>query len=601
MPLNANPKVSDERPIYTHRYGFKAYEQLNDLEVELRCYQTSRTPEYGGLGLAGHFKNIALMLYGPKSRYPFEWNPWADKMNECVHKHPITGEIRPHLGVSGCASSNKSHFFGLFAIINWLCDPKNAYVFVTSTSLSESRHRVWKSIVKFMDGAPGLPGRLVDSQGKICTIKEDGRHDDTAGIFLIAGAPSKAREAIGKLIGKKNKRVIFIADELPELSPAIVDAFYGNLSANPITQFVAMGNFKERHDPFGEFVEPKAGYDSINVETDEWETKRGYCIRFDGMKSPNILLGRDEYPYIYGSKQLKTHKNDFGENSAMFWRMCRSFEAPIGMDNCIYTEAELGTGKAYESPIWIVPPIKCSSLDPSYTNGGDRCFQWIGNYGQTIDGIWTIHFEKPIPLRDDATVKLSRDYQIVRKFRDNCIAFGVQPEHAATDVTGAGAPFYSIICEEWSNKVLPVNFSGSPSELFVRVNDTLTAQQQFDRRVSELWWVGKEFLKYGQLKGVTPSLARELKARHYETVKGADGLKVKVETKPDMKLRLGFSPDEADSAMVLIDLCRQRLGALAGGVASGQRAVNQSWQKEFESVNNMYANVNYEEPEYAMQ
>lgn len=588
--------MSDTREIFTHKYGVRSYTQLNEIQVELRAYRDNMTVEKGGLGLAGHFKQIAQMLYGPKSNCPFQWNPWADRANEVVHKHPITGADRPHIGLSGCASSSKTHYGGLFAIINWLCDPQNTYVFVTSTSLSESRHRIWKSVIKLFDAIPGLPGKLVDSQGKICTIKADGKHDDTAGIFLIAGAPNKARESVGKIIGKKNKRVLFLADELPELSPAVMDACFSNLISNPLFQLIAMGNFKSRYDPFGEFVRPKAGYDSITIDSEEWETEKGYCLRFDGMKSPNLLLGRDEYPYLYGSKQLKTHKADFGENSALFWRMCRSYEAPIGLDNCIYTEADLSSGKAYDAPLWLAPPIRVSSLDPSFTNGGDRCCQWIGNYGQTADGLWTIHFDKSLLLRDDATNKLPRDYQIVRQFRDNCIREGVQPENAAMDVTGAGTPLYSIASEEWSNKIVPVNFSGAPSEMFVRVSDSLPSNKQFDRRVSELWWVGKEFMKYGQIKGVTHDLARELKARHYETMKSSDGLKVCVETKRDMKERLGFSPDIADAAAVMIELCRQRFGAIAGGEKTGMRAINKSWQQEVEAANNMYANANYGEP-----
>lgn len=591
--------MSETPQLLTCKYGLRSKVPLNDVQAELGAYKHELTVERGGLGMAVHFKRAAQMLYGPKSALPFQWNPWSDLMNEVCHKHPVTGASRPHVGLSGCASSNKSHYGGLFAIINWLCDPINTYVFVTSTSLSESRHRIWKSVVKLFDAVPGLPGKLVDSQGKICTVKGDGKHDDTAGIFLIAGAPNKARESVGKIIGKKNKRVLFIADELPELSPAVVDACFSNLVANPLFQFIAMGNFKSRYDPFGEFIRPKDGYDSITIDSDEWETEKGYCVRFDGMKSPNILLGRDEYPYIYGSKQLRTHKADFGENSALFWRMCRSYEAPIGLDNCIYTEADLVAGKAYDQPLWLTPPTAVSSLDPSFTSGGDRCIQYIGNYGQTVDGLWTVHVVKSILLRDDATKKLPRDYQIVHQFRDNCIANGVAPENSAMDVTGAGTPMYSIMSEEWSRQVLPVNFSGSPSDMFVRNSDSLSAKDQFDRRVSELWWVGKEFMKYGQIKGITHDLARELKARHYETVKSSDGLKISVEKKKDMKERLGFSPDLGDSWAVMVELCRQRFGAMAGGERTGMRSVNQSWEQEARLVNRMYANANYEQPEYA--
>lgn len=583
--------------IFTHRYGIKSYKQQSDLWVELKAYQMDLTPEKGGLGPAQHFKNICMMLWGPKSEEPLAWHPWFEKMNETVHQHPLTSKLRPHVAFSGCASSGKSHYGGAFAIVNWLCDPLRTYVFVTSTSLSEAKHRIWKSVVRLYTGATILSsvGKLVDSQGKICTLKEDGKHDDTAGIFLIAASVSKEREAVAKLIGKKNKRVLLLADELPELSHSILDAFFSNLISNEINQFVAMGNFKSRYDPFGEFVKPVTGWDSINIDSEEWETERGYCVRFDGMKSPNILSGKDEFKFLYGSKQLAEHKKNFGETSALFWRMCRSFDSPVGLDNIIYSEADLIAGKVTEKPMWMTPPIRVSTLDPSFTNGGDRSVQYIFNYGQTTNGLWTIHLDEKFVLHEDASVAVPRDFQIARKFRDNCISKYVSPENAGIDSTGAGSVLLSIIHEEWDARVMGINFSGYPSDLQVTVTDPVTARDKFDRRVSELWYVGKEFMKYGQIKGIHDDLARELKARQYETKKGPEGLKICVETKKDMKARIGFSPDEADCFVLGVDLCRQRFGALAGGIDTGMRKANTSWEQQVKDADALYANADYSE------
>lgn len=587
--------------VFTHKYGIRSYNQEPDLWVELKAYQKDLTVEQGGLGPAQHFKNICMMLWGPESEEPLQWHPWLDKMNDTVHQHPITGRVRPHVAFSGCASSGKSHYGGAFAIINWLCDPLRTYVFVTSTSLSEAKHRIWKSVVKLFIGVPALQsvGKLVDSQGKICTLKGDGKHDDTAGIFLIAASVSKEREAVAKLIGKKNRRVILLADELPELSHSILDAFFSNLMANEINQFVAMGNFKSRYDPFGEFVKPVSGWDSINIDSEEWETERGYCVRFDGMKSPNILAGKDEFKFLYGSKQLAEHRKNFGETSALFWRMCRSFDSPVGMDNIIYSEADLVAGNASAQPMWMSAPTRFSTMDPSFTNGGDRTVQYIGNYGQATNGLWTIHIDKHLVLHEDASIPVPRDYQIARKFRDNCMAEMVSPENAAIDSTGAGSVLLSIIHEEWDNKVVGINFSGRASDMMVTVSDPVPARDKFDRRVSELWYVGKEFMKYGQIKGVHDDLARELKARQYDTVKGPEGVKISVESKKDMKLRIGFSPDEADCFVLAVDLCRQRFGALAGGIDTGMRKADNDWEKLVQAADSMYNNADYSEEVYA--
>jgi hypothetical protein len=114
----------------------------------------------------------------------------------------------------------------------------------------------------------------------------------------------------------------------------------------------------------------------------------------------------------------------------------------------------------------------------------------------------------------------------------------------------------------WSPKVLRVKFGEKPTTLPTSGVSPVKAKEKITNRVTELWYVGVEFLRAGQLKGVNPDLARELTARKYST---ASGGKLVVEPKKDMKSRMGKSPDLADAAFLLLDICRQRLGAYAGG------------------------------------
>lgn len=576
-----------------YKYGILAPEGLNDLEVELQAFFLNPAPNIGGLGRAEHFWNIVSLLWGEKSKLAkenqFIRNPWSEKFitNACEHTY---------LAVLGAANSAKTDTAALWGLVNWLADPVHTLILNTSTSLKDSRKRCWGRIVHYYTACAGLPGRLVDSLGVIRTDDGSGVFEDSRGICLIAGEKKKEKEAIGKMIGMKQKRMIMIADELPELSPAILSAAMSNLAVNPNFQLIGIGNFASMYDPLGEFAKPKRGYGSVTADDEEWETETGYCIRFDGMKSPNLVLGEDKYPFLYNSKNLKKHRETYGPNSAELWRMCRSFPCPIGNENVIYTEADLIAGQA-EDPtcIWQTEPTRVSSMDPSFTSGGDRAIQMIGRFGFCTDSVWRLKLDKTINLHEDVGISSPRDYQIARQFRDNCVREGIMPENTAMDTTGAGSVMWSIICEEWDKRVLAVNFSGAASNLFVRANDLHTGKMAFDRRVSELWWVGREFMKYGQLRGIDPDTARELKARQYTTVKGPEGLKVSVEEKKDMKKRLGFSPDLGDCFAILLDLCRQRLGFLAGGVDTGQNAEEQEWTDLMENAMNVYEHVDYSE------
>lgn len=595
------------------RYGAK-FEGMADWEIEAHCYLHGSNPNMGGLTKAGHFKELVNCLWGQKNKHKrFVWNPWAERMNECVHEMETAEDgsqrQRRYVAFSGCGSSGKTDYGAIYLLCNWLADPKGTMGLCTSTDMKASRLRIWGAIKDYWNamGDKFWPGKMIDSLAMITATDDEGdKLSARSGISLLAGEKKKERENVGKIIGAKNDRIIFVADELPELSEAIMEACRWNLTKNPFFQLLAFGNFKNRYDPFGQFIEPKAGWESIVVEDDEWETKNGICLHFDGFRSPNVLAGKDIWPGIYGKKHLAEDRKDRGENSAGFWRMCRSFESSIGTDDAIYSESDLLAGKAYDRDVkWMTKPIRCSFLDPSFTNGGDRAVQWFASLGVTREGLMTLYYDKYLLLREDVRKKdETRDFQLARQFRDNCTTENVSPKNAGLDSTGAGSPFLSIVREEWSHEVLGVDFSGAPSELPIGVGvaeskdkKPKTAKEAYDRKVSELWYVGKEFLKYGQLKGITQEFAREMKARRYENVKGVDGLKVKVETKTDMKERLLFSPDIADSGFGLLHLCRARLGFIPGGNGKGINGSRQRFNDLARQADRVYHTL-YAEPNY---
>lgn len=591
---------------YCKKYDFICdHEFANDLQLEAFCYGWHEVLVARGAKVADkteHFKNIVNILWGPTNKTAhFVWNPWAERMNEVCHEY-----LYPAL--DGGGSSGKSDFAAIWAIVNWMVRPKDTIVLVTTTGLKDANRRIWGAIEKYFLAAPGLPGRLVSSQHEIYTI-ENGAKVPKCGIQLIAGEKKKEKEAMAKLIGTKAKRVFLIADEMPELSAGLVETGKSNLVLNPFFQLIGIGNFSKRYDPFGEFVEPENGWESpeYSVDSDGWKTKLGYCAHFDGLKSPNILAGQTLYKGIYDSKMLAAHRKDLGENTAGFWRMCRSFEAPVNIDDALYSDADFATGRVNELPglhiPWTDRVAVLSAMDPGYTNGGDRTVQKFAWFGQIQGGLWVLAEYKMKFLREDVRIRdKTRSRQICEQFRDNCIEEGVLPKHAAVDATGPGGKTLAdLIAEVWKDdqgnmigtQVLRVDFSGAVSNSTVGPVGGKLAKDSYDRRVSELWGVGVEFMRYAQLRGIPDSTRREMKARMYETVKGPDGLKTKVETKPDMKVRLGFSPDEADAYFILIDLARQRLKFVAGGAQSLYGRTNVSWKNRVNRANAVYANWNH--------
>jgi hypothetical protein len=558
-------------------YGREYPADITLVTLELSCLND---PPPQSPGKLFHFKQVVDLLWNhPDSKMPIEWTPWLERMIEAAFEHK-------YLAVAGCASSGKSQAYALWAIVNFLMKPWATLVIVTSTSLKESRKRIWGAITDLWRAVPGLPGKLVDSVGMIrMDDGTDTKYGDRCGIALVAAERKKEREAVGKLVGIKQQRVIFIADELPELGESILEAAYTNLSNNPFFQLIGIGNPASYYDPFGQFATPKDGWGSVTVEDEEWETERGHCLHFDAHKSPNIIAGHVVYPWMITPQNLAESADKLGDNSPGYWRMYRGFWCPTGSDTSIYSESDIIKYGADQRVEWIDKPTKVAALDPSFSANGDRSILYLGFVGVDTTGKRVICLDHYEELREDVTNKEEpRAFQIARQFKDKCEAWGVAPQDAAYDASGGGAPFGDVVDALWSRKVLRVQFGGKASEKPVSLTDRVPGHDRYANRVSELWWTGKELIRNKQLFGVCRELVREMTERQYTTEKGLS-MRIRVETKSDMKVRIGKSPDISDAAFILVELCRTRHKLTAiDKVANNPYQQDASYKKWFKKV-----------------
>lgn len=466
-------------------------------------------------------------------------------------------------------NSGKSKFMAAWGLVNWMCDPVNTMVLVTSTSLGEARRRIWSDIIQLYNAAntvakkkkiPGLPGKLADSIGVIRTWDGRMKYPDKCGIALIAGDKAKEQENIGKIIGIKNKRVFFLCDEMPELSPALVEAAQTNLITNYDStqtyqsfQFIGSGNFKSIYDPFGTFCAPAGGWQTITLDSARWLTKNGVCLRFDGLASPNLADGVRRYPGIYSQDTLDEQRKSLGEHSSGFWRMCRAYPCPEGTSDRIFSEADFVKGNAHALTKWTKEPIKVASLDPAFSTGGDDALATFGLYGESTEGGYKLQITEQKVLVDDIRITdQNKSVQVARQFSKICLDRGIEPQNTAYDMTGGGSVFGGLLSEIWSSRPLGVQFGGSPSDRVVK--DNKRADDLYSNRVTELWYAMLELTLSSQIRGLPPQAAAEFKERKYTSAKGAVGLKVTVEPKKEMRTRTSKSPDcFVAGTMVLTD------------------------------------------------
>lgn len=548
------PTASSGYVIYGRDWG-----KMTQLEVELYCFREDIGPAQGGLGKAEHYWNIIAILWPDdgECRKPFLRQPWSERMTTAASNNQM-------LSISGCSGSGKTDWAATWAIVNWLCDPLGTKVMVTSTSLKASRRRIWGSIEDYWTALPPQVkalGKLVTSFGLIRVSEATGyRASERCGLELIPGEQSREKEATGKIIGIHNKRILLICDELPELSPALMQAAISNLTNNPWCQAIGLGNPASYFDAHGIFSQPKDGWKSINETSMEWATTYGWAIRFDATQSPNIIAGEVLYPFLPTLERLEDAKSRMGENSFGFYRQWRGFFPPEGAEQTVFSDTDIVFFGADNSTVkWGSPPVTVSGLDPGFTNGGDRSVAYYGLYGYNTEGFPVLVFTDFVILKDNASdTKTPRNFQIARAWKNECIKRGVTQRNSGVDVSGSPA-FADIVAHEWGKETHRVQFGGK-SSMWKVGEDKVAAQERYANRVTELYFEARNYMESGQLCGVGADLARELTSRRYEIGKGLSAQSsVAVEPKRKLKARTGVSPDIADAALVMFDLCRARL------------------------------------------
>lgn len=451
--------------------------------------------------------------------------------------------------------------------------PKDTKVIVTSTTVAAAKDKVWGKIkliwihLEKYFGSNIVPGKLVDSQNRI-RFEHNGVKSETRGIVLLASESSSEKESADKLQGTKAERMIVMGDEFATLKHSLLNTVLNNLTANKQCKLAGAFNPNSFYDPGGIISRPKGGWATITEDDDEWETEiepfglKGYCIRFDGEKSPNVVLGEERWKGLLTLEKLQ-QIGPIGTKTKGYYEQIRGFWSPAGDLDSIYTETEIVKyGADRPCTTWVEPPVMMAGLDPAYVHGGDRAVLTIGKCGIAVN-VDTQTKQKVFELThiynldEDITNKsISKSEWIVKITKQKLAEHKVDVRNFAIDATGGGEPFGALIAREIGLGFINVCFAGRASDLPVSRNDNRKGRDRFFNMASELWYVGRELIRTGQLKGLRPDAVAEMVSRTYQERAGV----VQIESKKDMRLRTKKSPDISDSLFLCLFAARVRHG-----------------------------------------
>jgi hypothetical protein len=570
---------------------------VTPLRIEMDAFLLGLTIEEGGLGKATHYRNVVSTIWPT-----YSWHKWAElraqafcKVN--VEEDTETGNrfVRSVTGLAGGTDSGKSYDMAAWALVNWFVDPLNTMVIVVSTSKIDAKQRIWAALVKMYREAHAVgiaTGRLIESMDIVKLSDEEGKTidasvgvSDASSIMLLAAGDEYKDDAQKRLQGKKNRRIVLVIDELQDCSSSVInEAVWGFKGAQEL-HIVGAGNPSSIFDPHGKFCEPIKGWMSVDEETPNWKIKvagiEGLALRFDSEKDNPNQQSFDKgkglrYPFLPKPNDVAVARKELGELNPQYWRKFRGFWPPADADDCtVVSDILLARHGALDKPIWDGAPKDIAGIDPSYTEGGDRFVFSHMKWGKLISGKWAIALEKQYVLNRRAGSQEDFQYEMIQQIHDLSMKLGIPNQWMGVDAS-AGGIFWSIGERELLRGWHAVSFAGAASDLPVSAQYAMrneatgkpqVGKELFHNMSSELCFVSRYFLECEQLKGITPDLAWEMTQRKYVR----RTRKIIIESKTDMKKRIGKSPDLFDSFSVGLFVARKVFGAMAGSEAIEER------------------------------
>lgn len=525
----------------------------------------SKNP-YTGQGRFQHTVQLTDMFM-PKM---IEWHDWSKDVVR------ISGE-NDLVGITGCGTSGKSTGVAVDSFWYWACAPLETAVIFVSTTLDSSKKRIWKEFSRLYSGFARNTNFKEATMGSsprpyVSPYRSDSptKRDEAHGVYVSAlQKKSDTDEEMEFIKGFHPRRIRIVADEMDSLrehGKALWDVFVDNLaSGTREASFVALGNDPSLFNQLGELMQRVQGQ-PLNQSDKEWTSVHGLaCLRLDAWDSPNIrdnnkwtgIIRQEDIDRIVGRK---------GENSPGAWIMLRGLHPPEGAESTVLSEAMFVRFRCREGVTWANDFISCAALDPAY--GGDNCCIRRFDYGLDVRGVekpeGTLNFamgklrvfwHPPVYLKIDAGNRdTPEEYQVAKQTMEFCKTHGIAPENFIGDATGTTGGCMAILRREWSPRVNECHFGGLASDMPISDEDPRKASEEYDRRVTEIWFSFREFVQADMMRGVDNKTAAQFCSRHFEI----RNRKTRLETKEEMKNRGLPSPDEGDCTGAGVELLRRK-------------------------------------------
>ncbi len=545
-------------------YGLRVPGDAPRWVVELQCYRENAKMRGEGLPVLSaheHFK-AAWRTFWPD----YEWSEWAELVTWawCEHKWIV---------IIGHQRASKTFSTAHCAYLDYCAQPFETLTSLVTVTFDALRLRLWSDVLRGVETAKVQQGFLVRNSTNEMRLFPQQSKGDAAEKFQIHGmAIQNTKDAEGRVRGGHAPRRRYVIDEAENVAKPVYDALVNPMSA-PDAKAALLTNPMLKISELGKISEPEGGWGSVRDTDLFWKPKRfkdGIVLHFDGLQSPNVKAGKAIFTGLLTQENVDEVRRIHGEESPQWWSLIRGWPAPDGMVARLFRDSII---EACRKPlVFDWRPVWCATLDPAFEF--DQCVLHLGEMATPVFG------EKRYKINAKKTHEITykvgeahedKDYQLAHECMRICREYGVKPEHFIMDCSGGGRGVYAILRKEWSREIHGIDYGGAATDRTISADDNRKCDETFKYFVSELWGRAAEYCRSGLIGGLDnlhPKTMEDLAARQYSLVKGTKGTLVQVESKAELKKRLGRSPDHGDAAVQFAELlCR--LGTKPGQHVSG--------------------------------
>ncbi len=569
-----------------------------ELKIQMACIKkggqwTNAEGEKCGRGLFYHYKRFQEICWPDDYHHR-----WSDLQLKTILDSSITTVVGPK-------DTGKTHVALVrYGLTDYFCFPDETLIIVSSTTLAALEGRVWGDMKgmfqKAKDRFPFLPGHTLDSKHAIVTddIADDCvlARDMRKGILCVPCKNSSGQfTGISSYVGMKQKRRRHLGDEFQFMSPAMMDSIANMNSGDYKGVFV--GNPIGQDDPLDKMSEPECGWDACPepTKTTVWKNNRfqnSYTITLYGTDSPTYDFpdGAERFPGLINEDSIQRVVAGYGKDSHQYYSQCLGVRKSGLNARRVLTKDLCRNFGAFDPLNWdgSKPVTKIAAVDAAYGGaGGDRCVGGHIEFGLTVNGKIGIKCYPPQIIPVSIKNDKSPEDAISGWVRTYCQSHNIPPENFFYDSTGRGSLGPSL-ARTWSVQINPVEFGGAATDRPVSL-DIFTLDQKTGRKrlktckehyskfVTELWWTVRYAIESGQIREFPMDVCDEFCGREWKEVAGG---RIEIETKKEMKLRTGQSPDLADWFVTALEGARRRGFNISKLANQDNEAANLDWLRK---------------------